>query len=207
MCEVCRRLVVCTVVSDVWLCFPVFLFQKAAQLDEEQATSLHDIVCLWVWLRSHMEHEFNKTVVEQHDVLFMKGCLASNMWGRAGLASTQSQKIVWSWLAPTVLKKMWLVFQKTRHISRIRVGWRQTESQQSQSLVSSATATLNSDWFSRKPVTILLKIGGINHYIHYLQSNLNVIENSTTYDLMIGFPENPSHSIASSGVLQCDWFT
>lgn len=49
--------------------------QKAAQLDEEKAMLLHDICCLWIWLRSRMEESYGTDVLERHDGLFMKGTL------------------------------------------------------------------------------------------------------------------------------------
>ena len=56
--------------------------QKAAQRSEDEHILLHDICCLWVWLRPKMAAEFPGHVVKRHDDLFAKGFPECNVWGR-----------------------------------------------------------------------------------------------------------------------------
>ena len=49
--------------------------QKNQQLNEEAATMLHDVVCLWLWLREKMKVEFAEPIIAHHDEKFLKGCL------------------------------------------------------------------------------------------------------------------------------------
>ena len=51
--------------------------QKLCQLTEEQHAALHDISCLWLWLRKQMETEFPGDVISRHDELFANGYLVS----------------------------------------------------------------------------------------------------------------------------------
>ena len=46
--------------------------QKAAQRSEDDHILLHDVCCLWVWLRPKMVAEFPGHVVKRHDDLFAK---------------------------------------------------------------------------------------------------------------------------------------
>ena len=55
--------------------------QKNQQLNEEGATMLHDVVCLWVWVKETMKMEFTAAVIEQHDEKFLKGTLGFEIVG------------------------------------------------------------------------------------------------------------------------------
>jgi len=52
-----------------------FLVQKAAQLDEDAASHLHDVCLLWLHVKEVMEVDFAKPIILQHEELFMKGNL------------------------------------------------------------------------------------------------------------------------------------
>ena len=59
----------------VLACFSSFCGQKLKQLCSESCQHLHDICCLWLWLRSKLETSFTRPVLDQHDAMFMKGRL------------------------------------------------------------------------------------------------------------------------------------
>ena len=50
--------------------------QKNAQLDEESQLLLHDITCLWHWLKPKMESAFPATVIQKFDDMFFRGTLS-----------------------------------------------------------------------------------------------------------------------------------
>ena len=50
--------------------------QKNAQLDEESQLLLHDVTCLWHWLRPKMESAFPAPVIAKHDAMFQRGTLS-----------------------------------------------------------------------------------------------------------------------------------
>ena len=45
-------------------------------MDDERAAHLHDICCLWLWVRDKMANDFSQAVIDHHTDLFMKGPLA-----------------------------------------------------------------------------------------------------------------------------------
>ena len=49
--------------------------QKLAQLGEEQLQGLHDLCCLWIYLRPHLERTFQGAVVDKHLKMFWDGML------------------------------------------------------------------------------------------------------------------------------------
>ena len=49
--------------------------QKQAQMDEEGHVGLHDVVCLWIWLKKKLEDSFPSSLVEKYEALFLKGTL------------------------------------------------------------------------------------------------------------------------------------
>ena len=49
--------------------------QKNQQLSEDAATTLFDVVCVWLWVREKMKVEFAEPIIEQHDAKFLKGTL------------------------------------------------------------------------------------------------------------------------------------
>lgn len=51
------------------------LTQKLAQLDEEGHIHLHDIVCLWVWLKERLQRAFPSDTVDRYTEYFHKGNL------------------------------------------------------------------------------------------------------------------------------------
>ena len=51
--------------------------KKQAQLNEEGHLLLHDVTCLWLWVRAKLNHQFPADVITKHDELFMNGSLAS----------------------------------------------------------------------------------------------------------------------------------
>ena len=55
--------------------------QKAMQLDEESHFLLHDIACLWIYLRPKMAATFPGEVVKRHEDLFHKGAVVACIWG------------------------------------------------------------------------------------------------------------------------------
>lgn len=55
--------------------FQRVLVQKLKQLNLEQCQLLHDICCVWLWLRAKLETSFAQPVLQQHDLMFMKGRL------------------------------------------------------------------------------------------------------------------------------------
>ena len=72
---------------------PTFCFQKNAQ-QECVPVELHDVVCLWNWLRPKLSAQFPGTVMAKHDDLFLRGilgCMDKQMASQNG----------WNvWLAP-----------------------------------------------------------------------------------------------------------
>lgn len=46
-----------------------------ASLNMDDQFMLHDITCLWVWLRPKLGKSFGTEVLEKHDELFMQGHL------------------------------------------------------------------------------------------------------------------------------------
>ena len=51
--------------------------QKAAQMDEEAHIHLHDIVCLWIWVREKISTEFNGETINNFEKMFHDGLLGS----------------------------------------------------------------------------------------------------------------------------------
>ena len=49
--------------------------QKYAMLDIDGLVHLHDIVCLWIWLRERLQRAFPMETVEKYEKLFQKGLL------------------------------------------------------------------------------------------------------------------------------------
>ena len=49
--------------------------QKEVQLGLEEQLHLHDLVCLWIYVREKMSTSFTGEVMERHDILFQKGYL------------------------------------------------------------------------------------------------------------------------------------
>lgn len=64
-------LVISTCSIQIW-----FGPQKSHQLNEEGHLLLHDITCLWCWLKTKMETMFNADVVARHQKLWDEGCFA-----------------------------------------------------------------------------------------------------------------------------------
>ncbi|CAK9037631.1 unnamed protein product [Durusdinium trenchii] len=54
-------------------CVPGESRQKMAQLSEDEHIHLHDICCLWVWLRAELEGAFPSNMVDKYTDLFYKG--------------------------------------------------------------------------------------------------------------------------------------
>lgn len=78
--------------------------QKNQQLNEEGATMLHDVVCLWLWVKEKMKMEFAAGTIEQHAEKFLKGILGFEIVGCSqvgfdGLAAAKWG--VMGWLQPT----------------------------------------------------------------------------------------------------------
>ena len=65
--------------------------QKAMQLDEESHFLLHDIACLWIYLRPKMAATFPGEVVKRHEDLFHKGCCGRMYLGKS---STNTIKFI-----------------------------------------------------------------------------------------------------------------
>ena len=61
---------------DLIFCDPA---QKAAQLSEDGHILLHDVCCLWVWLLPKLLSSFPGNTVKQHEELFHKGFLGSEL--------------------------------------------------------------------------------------------------------------------------------
>ena len=72
-----------------------FAPQKQAQMDEESHVNLHDVVCLWIWLKKKMVDAFPSSVVDKYDSLFHKGFLAIQLFlsaaGRIFLAGDDNR--------------------------------------------------------------------------------------------------------------------
>ena len=51
------------------------LCQKLAALAEDEHFLLHDVTCLWCWLRPKMAKHFGTEIVDRHDELFLDGKL------------------------------------------------------------------------------------------------------------------------------------
>ena len=78
--------------------------QKNQQLNEEGATMLHDVVCLWLWVQEKMKMEFTAAVIEQHAEKFLKGILGFELVGCSQVgcdALTAAKWGVMRWLQPT----------------------------------------------------------------------------------------------------------
>jgi hypothetical protein len=52
---------------------PSFAWQKLNQLDLDAQCLLHDVCCLWIWLRAKLVLSFSGEVIQKHDELFMNG--------------------------------------------------------------------------------------------------------------------------------------
>ena len=72
--------------------------QVNAQLDEAGHLQLHDIACLWCWLRPQLQAEFPSQTVDHYTDLFMKGHLAQTL-RRIGLGTKLAgfQNTTWIW--------------------------------------------------------------------------------------------------------------
>ena len=49
--------------------------EKNAQLDDDGQLLLHDVVCLWNWMRPKLKSQFPGAVLQRHEELFMRGPL------------------------------------------------------------------------------------------------------------------------------------
>ena len=99
--------------------------QKFAMLDIDGLVNLHDIVCLWIWLRERLQRTFPMETVAKYENLFQKGLLscisctpAENSrkfgWGVIGFPENPSSTCGRLPKTLTKLAGVWLVFQKTR---------------------------------------------------------------------------------------------
>ena len=52
--------------------------EKQSQISEDEHFLLHDVCCLWLWVKQKMAESFTVTEVEKHQELFDKGCFSSN---------------------------------------------------------------------------------------------------------------------------------
>ena len=76
-----------------WFCshLPIPALQKLNQLDMEAHFILHDVCCLWIWLRAKMEVTFTGEILKKHDELFMSGYLEL-------IITFLSGKSHWKWI-------------------------------------------------------------------------------------------------------------
>ena len=57
------------------ICIVILSLQKMAQITEEQQQMLHDICCLWIYLKPRLEEAFPGGVVQKHVQMFWDGSL------------------------------------------------------------------------------------------------------------------------------------